>query len=145
MTEPLDGVTPRARIEAECARRGQAAVVKDCLALLRGGTSRDLLQSLVGPAGTRKFFDGQEHHDTYWFQVWALRGLLWAWDPVATTAVRKAMADDSWRVREMAAKVVARHLVGDALPEVVALHEDPVPRVRAAADRAVIRLTGTGA
>jgi hypothetical protein len=51
------------------------------------------------------------------------------------------MSDEAWRVREMAAKVTARHLVGDALPEVLALRDDPVPRVRAAAERAVARIT----
>jgi hypothetical protein len=60
----------------------------------------------------------------------AIRGLLWAWD----SAVSIALRDESWRVREMAAKV-ARHLVGDALPAVVELRDDPVPRVRAAAQR----------
>jgi hypothetical protein len=45
----------------------------------------------------------------------------------------------------MAAKVVARHLLGDALPEVAALRADPVPRVRAAASRAVVLLTHAGA
>jgi hypothetical protein len=42
----------------------------------------------------------------------------------------------------MAAKVVARHDVDDALETVVHLRRDPVLRVRAAADRAVIALTG---
>ena len=49
------------------------------------------------------------------------------------------------KLREMAAKVVARHLVGDLLSAVADLRTDPVPRVRAAADRAVARLTGKGA
>ena len=45
----------------------------------------------------------------------------------------------------MCAKVVARHLVGDLLAAAVALRTDPVPRVRAAATRAVDRLTGHAA
>ena len=44
-------------------------------------------------------------------------------------------------VREMAGKVIARHRVGDALDVVAALCADTVPRVRAAAERAVIPLT----
>lgn len=40
----------------------------------------------------------------------------------------------------MAAKVVARHLLGDALPVVAELRDDPLARVRAAASRAVVRL-----
>jgi HEAT repeat protein len=138
------GVTPRQRVEAECARRGRDAVVADCIALLGGAEDLALLRSLVG-AGADKFSDGREHHDTYWFRVWALRGLLWAWDPRATPCVRRALGDEAWRVREMAAKVAARHLVGDATDELAALRDDAVPRVRHAAGRALVRIGNAGA
>jgi hypothetical protein len=141
---PTSWVSPRQRVESECARRGKAAVVADCVALLHGATDLELLRSLVG-AGADKYFDGAEHQDVYWFRVWALRGLLWSWDASATDCVRRALSDESWRVREMAAKVVARHLVAAAFTVVTALRSDPVPRVRQAADRAVIRLTQANA
>lgn len=48
-------------------------------------------------------------------------------------------------VREMALRVVTQHLLGDAVPSAAALREDPLPRVRAAAQRAVIALTEAGA
>ena len=73
--------------------------------------------------------------------MWAARGLLHAWDDSATEAIIHATDDEAWRVREMAGKVVARHRVGDALDAVAALRDDPVPRVRAAAQRAVVILT----
>lgn len=63
----------------------------------------------------------------------------------AAPAIIRATADEAWRVREMAAKVIARHRVGDALAAVVALRDDPVPRVRAAADRAVMLLSAARA
>ena len=66
---------------------------------------------------------------------------MWEWDECATPALTVALVDPEWRVREMAAMVVARHLVGDALPAVSALRDDPVTRVRTAANRAVVRLT----
>ncbi len=135
----ISDTTPQQRIETECARRGKDAVVADCVALLQGATNPDLLRSLAGP-GAEKFFDGKEHHDTYWFRVWALRGLLWAWDASATGCVCQALHDDAWRAREMAAKVVAKHLVGEATAAVARLRDDPVPRVRQAAERALIRL-----
>ncbi len=144
MANSIWGVTPRESIEAECARRGRAAVVADCVALLRDGAGDpDLVRGLAGP-GAAKFFDGGEHADTYWLRVWALRGLLWAWDPSAAEPVGDALGDEHWRVREMAAKVVARHLVGAATGAVARLRDDPVPRVRSAAERALIRLTATG-
>ena len=74
-----------------------------------------------------------------WLRVWATRGLLWAWDGRAVDSLRGALLDDAWRVREMAAKVVARHLVGDLLTNVATLRGDPVARVRHAAERAVTR------
>jgi hypothetical protein len=123
-------------------RRGKDAVVADCIAVLRGATNPDLLRYLAGP-GAEKFFDGAVHHDTYWFRVWALRGLLWSWDARATDCVCAALTDDSWRAREMAAKVVAKHLVDEAIAAVAKLRDDPVPRVRAAAERALIRLSRT--
>lgn len=73
--------------------------------------------------------------------MWAARGLLWVWDDVALESVVAALSDDSWRVREMALKVVARHRLDDALEHVAELQEDPVARVRAAAGRALIRLS----
>jgi hypothetical protein len=45
----------------------------------------------------------------------------------------------------MAAKVIARRLVGDGLEAAASLREDPVPRVRAAAERALAALTAAGA
>ena len=63
----------------------------------------------------------------------------------ATAAIIGALADDAWRVREMAAKVVARHRVGGALDAVAPLRDDPIPRVRAAAHRAVVLLTASTA
>ncbi len=115
-------------------------MLQDCLALLDGSTDPELTRSLVG-RGAAKYFDGQQHDDTYWFRVWALRGLLWSWDDRATGQVVRALDDEAWRVREMAAKVVARHLVGEATTSVAARRDDPVPRVRRAAERALVRLT----
>jgi HEAT repeat protein len=140
----LSNVTPRERIQSECARRGKDAVLADCLALLRGDTDLTRLQSLAG-AGANKYFDGDVHDDMYWFRVWALRGLLWSWDDRASASVRDALSDEAWRVREMAAKVVARHLVGAASSAIAELRDDPVPRVRQAAERALIRLTNAEA
>lgn len=77
--------------------------------------------------------------------MWGARGLLWAWDNSALAALRAALRDPAWRVREMAAKVVARNLVGDALDDVAPLRDDPVRRVRVAATRAVATLTARGA
>ena len=132
--------TPRQRIEIECARRGKRAVVDGCLALLEGRDCDDALIVVLGGPGAYWALTGGEERQ-YWLRVWATRGLLWAWDPAAVQALLGALRDEAWRVREMAAKVVARHRVGDAMPLVAGLREDPVERVRLAATRAVVALT----
>jgi HEAT repeat protein len=144
MTGPsLWGLTPRQSIDAECARRGKSAVVAGCTALLAGhDADPGLVIALGGPAAPR-VISGEDKQ--YWLRVWAARGLLWAWDDAAVASVTAALRDDHWRVREMACKVIARHQVGDALPAVVELHDDPVARVRGAAARAMVLLTAAGA
>jgi len=62
-------------------------------------------------------------------------------DDAAMAAIVGATADEAWRVRGMAAKVIARHDLGDALGAVAALRDDSVARVWAAARHAVETLT----
>jgi hypothetical protein len=132
---------PRERIQAAAAALGPTAFVAGCVGLLRGDDGDpELVQALGGP-GTSHVLVDATGKNRYWLRVWAARGLLWAWDPEATAALGAALDDEAWRVREMACKVVARHALDDLLDEVLALRNDPVPRVRAAASRAVVRLT----
>lgn len=138
------GKTPRESIEHECSNRGKDAVVAGCIDLLKGrDVDADLVLALGGPPA-RWVVTGESAGPPYWLRVWALRGLLWAWDDVALPSVKAAMHDDAWRVREMALKVVSRHRLEDALTTVAGLQDDSVARVRAAASRALIRLATTG-
>ncbi|HEY1644312.1 MAG TPA: hypothetical protein VGG35_26855 [Streptosporangiaceae bacterium] len=140
-----DPGTPREWIEAERQRRGTAALVAGCIDLLGGGEADDGLILALGGGVAEYVLTGRAGgRDGYWPRVWAARGLLHVWADQATAAIIAATADDAWRVREMAAKVVARHLVDDALSAMTGLQDDPVPRVRAAAGRAIARLTVSG-
>jgi hypothetical protein len=136
------GLTPKQSIEFECARRGEADVVAGCVELLVGRDVDDELVFALGGPAARSVLDGGQQ---YWLRVWGMRGLLYAWDDTARPAVLAGLADQAWRVREMAAKVIARRQLGDALAAVAELRDDPVPRVRAAAARAVTILTARGA
>jgi HEAT repeats len=139
-------MTPRQSVTAECERRGRAAVVTGCIGLLDGADTDDgLIIALGGPPAEIVLSGREGGRGGYWPRVWAARGLLHVWADDATPAIIAATTDESWRVREMAAKVIARHQVGDALAAVVALRDDPVLRVRAAADRAVMDLSAAGA
>jgi hypothetical protein len=140
--------TPGQRIAAECARGGRQALVAACAALLeaRPGEVSDRLITVLGGDSAQYVLDGGAGGRAgYWPRVWGARGLLHEWDPAATAAIIGAAGDEAWRVREMAAKVIARHKAGDALDAVAALRYDPVERVRAAASRAITILTAAGA
>lgn len=135
-------LTPRQSVEIECARRGTAQVVAGCVALLQGQVvDENLIIALGGPGSQKVLDDGPAQRNQYWRRVWGARGLLYAWTDAAELAVVAALADEHWRVREMAAKVVAKRSIGAALDQVAALRSDPVPRVRAAAERATVLLT----
>jgi HEAT repeat protein len=139
-------LSPRQSVERECARRGEGEVVARCVSLLSGGdTELDFARAIGGPAADSALGRHPRRDQRYFLRVWAARALLYAWDDIAAEAVIAAMDDEAWRVREMAAKVVARRGLGEALAAVAALQQDPVPRVRAAAARALAVLTVTGA
>jgi HEAT repeat protein len=131
------GLTPKQSVEFECDRRSRSAVVQDCVAILRGRyVDDDFLRVLGGPPA-EVVLEGQAGGlDGYWPRVWAARGLLHVWEEVATDAIIDVTTHDSWRVREMAAKVIARHHVRPAIDAVVTLLDDQNARVRAAASRA---------
>jgi hypothetical protein len=139
-------VTPRESVRDECQHRGEEVVVAGCLDILSGrDVDESLLQVLGGPAA-EQVLDGREGGTAgYWPRVWAARGLLYAWNETATPAIIGATSDEAWRVREMAAKVIAKHRIGEGLDAALMLRDDPVPRVRAAAERAIAVLTAAGA
>jgi HEAT repeat protein len=139
-------LTPRQSVAAECQRRGKPAVISGCIDLLQGRHDVDdaLVLALGGPPAQYVLGGGAGGKAGYWPRVWAARGLLHAWDDRATPVIIQATTDDAWRVREMAAKVIARHRIGDAFTAVAELRDDQVPRVRAAAGRAVVILTASG-
>ena len=144
------GMTPQQSIEAECRRRGRDEVVAGCIMLLGGGgldadgVDPQLVVALGGPPA-RWAVTGEEGGPDYWLRVWAARGLLWTWDDSATEAVVAALSDPAWRVREMAAKVAARHRLGEALEAVQSLADDEVARGRTAAERAATMIIADGA
>ncbi|QDP94673.1 hypothetical protein FOE78_00950 [Microlunatus elymi] len=77
----------------------------------------------------------------YWPRVWAARSLLHQWSPLAEPAIVSGLADDHWRVREMCAKVAARHDLAAAAEGCATLVvRDDTARVRLAAITVLSRL-----
>lgn len=139
------GVTPRQSIERECERLGLPEMVSNCIALLNKQPVGDAFLFVVGGPAARTVLDGREGGPGgYWPRAWALRAFLYAWDSAATSTVLRATGDESWRVREAACRVIARHRLDDGLETLTHLEHDPVERVRTAALRARRRLTQTG-
>jgi hypothetical protein len=140
------GLTPRQSIEMEAQRRGAKELVHDCVTILQGGPiDEGTLLALAGPAAGVLMEGGWGGVHGYWPRVWAMRSFLYVWDPVASDVVIAGAKDPHWRVREMAAKVVARRRLGDALDAMNELTDDEVTRVRDAGKRAVVRLVEAGA
>ena len=137
--------TPRVRIAGACERLGRAEVIRRCLALLTGDRDDELLLALGGSHAEQLIGRGVPSDQAYWARVWAARGLLWAGVGDSTIELRRALSDDSWRVREMACKVAGRHRMGRLLTDVAALERDPVSRVREAAARAARRIVESAA
>jgi HEAT repeat protein len=131
------GMTPKQSVLFECERRGPGAVVHDCVAILSGNkVDAEFLRILGGPPAETVLAGRAGGLKGYWPRVWAARGLLHVWDDSATEAIIGATTHHSWRVREMAAKVIANHRVAPAIDAVVILLDDENARVRSAAGRA---------
>jgi hypothetical protein len=132
--------TPRHRVTAAAGRDGELAMVRKCVDVLAGTRADvDLLWVLGGNAAPGVLADRWGGPDGYWPRTWALRAFLYVWDPEAEPAVVTACSDEHWRVREMAAKVMAaQRPTSEASEEALErLLADPNPRVKAAAARAL--------
>ena len=139
-----DGLPPPRDLEAQprellaelAAVVGEPEAARRCAGLLAGddpARHTDLLPHLAGRPGVGYFTNGWAG---YWPRVWGARGLLYVWHDDATGAVLGGLSDEAWRVAEMCLKVSAlRELpAGD---DAVRLAEHELPRVRAAAMRAL--------
>ena len=137
----LDG-TPAAHVAELVQLVGRDEVVAWCADLLGGRVAHDdpdrpPLTWLGGRAAPWLLGLGGDRLEVnaYWVRVWGARGLLHCYQPSAAADVVAALGDEHWRVREMAAKVVATWELGEAADDLVPLLDDDVPRVRAAAAR----------
>ncbi|HYJ69263.1 MAG TPA: HEAT repeat domain-containing protein [Nocardioidaceae bacterium] len=123
---------------------GIHAVIDMCLALLEGNTDYELLPlplSYLGGAQAVSALGRDPHlaarEQNYWPRVWAARGLRYVWMSYAEPGVVAALRDPAWRVREMAAKVVAQRELSSAADALVPLLTGSTARARVAAIRAI--------
>ncbi len=134
---------PRQLVAQAVEIYGEPAVVDACLALLDGEIRYQRLAidlTYLGGAGAKARLargDLTDHGQAHWPRVWGARGLRYAWLPYAEPGIVRALADPAWRVREMAAKVVALHECGSAAESLEPLVSGEPARVQVAAIRAL--------
>jgi hypothetical protein len=89
----------------------------------------------LGGRATPGVLDGT--WQTYWVRTWGARGLRYVWVDDVSSAIVEGLADEHWRPAEMCLKVAALREVGEAGPPAVPWLRHELPRVRAAACRAL--------
>lgn len=135
---------PDQRVAVAVQRWGVERVVTGCADMLRAGpddvpdgVDRELTMELGQLSDPEWLAGGKPPGHAYWARVWAARALRYVWLDTAAPAVLTALGDQQWRVREMTVIVVADRELAEAADTLVALTADEVPRVRAAAARAL--------
>jgi hypothetical protein len=142
LPRPAEGDRPVAELIRELdARVGRARFVEVCVDLLGGADRASYVAELRYLTGHTwdpgdPVLDPSVWKD-YWVRTWGARGLLHCWDDAATGAVVAGLGDAHYRPAEMCLKVSARHDVAGAGPGAAALTRHELPRVRAAAVRAL--------
>ncbi|HUY43501.1 MAG TPA: HEAT repeat domain-containing protein [Acidimicrobiales bacterium] len=134
------GESPREAVNRLVASRGQSSVIDRCLEVLDAGeVDAEHLVGLSGQHVELVLSDRDGGVEGYWPLVWVLRALTYTWDDAAAPHVIDALSHESWRVREMAQRVIRRQRSRGAFPAVTDLLLDPVKRVRDAATKTLGR------
>jgi len=128
------------RLAAAVERFGEPTVVLRSLSLIAGNNEGDEFLLYVGGDHARGILNGAP--PLYWPELWGTRALLYVWDDSAALAVTAALENQAWRVREMATRVAAAREL-PVIDQLTTLLTDDVPRVRAAAARALGALGGS--
>jgi hypothetical protein len=127
------------RLAAAVERFGEPTVVLRSLSLIAGNNEGDEFLLYLGGDHARGILNGAP--PLYWPELWGTRALLYVWDDSAALAVSAALENQAWRVREMATRVAATRGL-PVIEQLTTLLTDDVPRVRAAAARALGALGG---
>lgn len=125
---------PQKRIEVAVNKYGEEEVVAGAVSLMRGNNEGEVFLLYVGGEHAQGILDGAPV--LYWPELWGTRTLLYVWDDSAIDAVIDALQNPAWRVREMAARVVAARNI-PATEELLGLLTDETPRVRIAGAKAL--------
>jgi HEAT repeat protein len=142
LPRPEPGERPiGARIRELDVLVGRRRFVEVCCDLLAGAARTSYVDELRYLTGHSWDAGDPVLDDTvwkdYWVRTWGARGLLHCWSDSASDAVVAGLGDEHYRPAEMCLKVSARYDVAGAGPGAAALSTHDLPRVRAAALRAL--------
>lgn len=130
------GETPRNAVANLVTAHGTTWVIDRCLEVVtKGDVDAELLVGLSGRHAELVLQGREGGVEGSWPKVWSLRALLYVWEARAASAVKGALRDESWRVREMALKVMVRRQLRCPDSTLASLVRDPNERVRNAAAR----------
>ncbi|MGH3448427.1 MAG: HEAT repeat domain-containing protein [Nocardioidaceae bacterium] len=131
--------TPRELLGQLEEALGTAPAAQVCADILEGGDPTQYEQVIRYLSGHP--WSVEEHAQLgwkpYWFRTWGARGLLYVWADAVAPAVLGGLGDPHWRVAEMCVKVTAKRDLGAGGDAVARLSTHELPRVRAAAVRAL--------
>lgn len=136
---------PREVILAACAEYGEDEVIDWCVAFLTGeitgedayGADLPKLVAITGSANPGGWAQPVDPVNYYWIRVWAARAFLYIWRDDVVDALLAVADDPAWRVREHLARIAAQRELGQLVDALIPMLDHELPRVRAAAVRAV--------
>ncbi|MFG1623554.1 HEAT repeat domain-containing protein [Kribbella sp. NPDC049227] len=136
---------PREVVLRACAGHGQDTVIDWCIDFLTGeisgedayGADLPKLAAITGSAHPGGWSEPVDPVNYYWIRVWAARVFLYVWRDDVVDALLVAVKDPAWRVREHVARITAKHELGQLADALVPDLSHELPRVRAAAARAI--------
>jgi hypothetical protein len=136
---------PRDVIHAACAQYGEDVVIDWCVAFLTGeipgedayGPDLPKLVAITGSANPGGWSQPVDPVNFYWIRVWAARAFLYIWRDDVVEALALVADDPAWRVREHVARITAQRELGQLVDALIPMLDHELPRVRAAAVRAV--------
>lgn len=136
---------PREVVQAAVAAHGEDTVIDWAVAFLIGeisgtaayGEELPKLVAITGSANPGGWSQPVDPVNYYWIRVWAARVFLYVWRDDVVDALLAVADDPAWRVREHVARIAAQRELGQLVDALLPMLEHELPRVRAAAVRAI--------